>query len=128
MVAVYDIKCSEMDIYQTKGLTMKHQVFFFLSIFSFSVYSMNYRLINKITNQDIVYALDWYCSQFPDIVNKDVAKQERQRILTTPLTLKDKKEIVEKMREFPFPTNIEVVGDRVFLSERNGYEAKSTTY
>jgi hypothetical protein len=107
---------------------VKRQVFLFLSIFSFFAYSMNYRLLNKITNQDIVYALDWYCSQFPDFVNKDVAKQERQRILTTPLTFKDKKEIVEKMREFPFPKNLEVIGDRVFLSESNGYEAKSTTY
>ena len=103
---------------------MKHQVFFFLSIFSFSAYSMDHNAINKLTNEQIVDALTVYCSTFPDFVNKNEAKKEMERIRTAALTFKDKREIVKKMQQFPCP-DIVMIGDRAVLFERDGYEAKS---
>ena len=102
------------------------QVFFFLLIFSCSVQAMERLLaISRVTSEQIVYALKSYSDMFPQFVNKEKMETEIKRISETDLTLEDKKEIIEKMEQFPRP-KIANIGERIIVFERSdSYESKS---
>jgi len=105
---------------------MKHQVFFFLLILSFTAHAMDRVLaISRLTSEQIVYALKSYSDLFLQGVNKEKMASEITRISETPLTFEDKKEIVARMEQLPRP-KVTIIGDRVFCFESDSnHESKS---
>jgi hypothetical protein len=102
---------------------VKHQVFFFLLIFSCATYAMDrFLAISRVTNEQIVTALKSYYDWCPQLVDKEKMDSEIKRIRETTLTFEDKKEIVEKMEQFPRPI---AIGNRIIFVERGDYESQS---
>jgi len=109
---------------------MKHQVFFFLSIFSFPVYSMD-------KNEQVITAVCSYCSSvnyyFPDVFNvNDVrqVKKEIKSIMREPsLTQEEKVKIV--LQGLDLLPRMIMVGNRPVLldsNEKNKYSANNRIY
>ena len=96
---------------------MKHHIFFFLSIFSCTIYSMN---ISKVTSEDIVAALSTHCynlhDRFPEIVRKDYVEGihfHMNNVIQSSQTEEEKKK--ELMRGLDYLPLMRKVGDRVLL-------------
>jgi hypothetical protein len=117
---------------------MKHQVFFFLLIFSLSTYAMN-------KNEQIITRINEYCSQvnyhFPDRFNQDDVEQvnkEITQLMRSSLSEQEKIEVV-KQGIGSLPAMIMVgnrpvlimVGNRPVLldcNEKNEYTGHNRVY
>lgn len=114
---------------------VKHHIFFFLSIFSCTVYSMD---ISKVKSEEIVAALSNYCHDlhyhFPTIIEKnylDGVHFHMTNVMQSSWAEEAKKK--ELMLGFDYLPLMKKIGGRVLLYpplilgsyEEDGYEDKS---
>jgi hypothetical protein len=105
---------------------MKHQVFLFVSLFSFSVYPMVVDTTKMLTPQEVTTNLNAYMAyldQFSQLIDKKLVEAEVRKIKNRYPQGSSLKNILADISELPCPI---IIGNTVVLLENKNEPVKKS--